>query len=126
MKFVVAKNRRYFWPIKVRLPAEDAWRAGTVTEFTFKAQFEAIDSEESKAIKDQVANLPVEERLEHQHDLLLRVVVGWDEDIVDADNQPIPFSTEMLEELLRDQWVSLAFWRAWGEALTGDGARKGN
>jgi hypothetical protein len=126
LKFVVSKRRQYWWPIKVRLPAADERRAGNVEEFTFKALFEAIDTKEAKAIRDEVNALPADERHDRQNDLLLRAVVGWNEDIIDDEKQPVPFDIETLKELLTDQWVSLAFWRAWGESMSGDSARKGN
>lgn len=126
MKFVVTRNRRYFWPIKVRMPTADMRRAGNVEEFTFRAEFEAIDTDEARQIREEVNALPADERHARQNDLLLRVVVGWDEDIVDEDKQPVPFETETLAQLLKNQWVSVAFWRAWGESMSGDSARKGN
>jgi hypothetical protein len=126
MKFVVTTSRKYWWPVKVRLPAQDERRAGNVEEFTFKAQFEAINTDEAKAIRDEIAALPEEERDARKNDLLLRVVVGWNDDIVGEDKKPIPFDRDTLVEIIKDPWVLMAFWVAWSESMTGDSARRGN
>ncbi|MBN9335624.1 hypothetical protein [Devosia sp.] len=126
VKFILSKNRLYWWPIKIRMPSSDERKAGQVEEFTFKAQFEAIGSEEAQGIMDEVSKLPDDERTARQHDLLLRVVKDWNEDIQDEDKEPIPFGTDTLRTILDDPWILVAFWRAWGESMSGDGARKGN
>lgn len=125
-KFVFTKTRRFYWPVKVRVPNEDPRRAGQMSEFKFNALFEAIDTEEAKSIRSEVDQLPPDEQVDRQNDLLRRVVVGWNEDLIDEDKAPIPFSPEVLDELLRDPWVLLAFWIAWGEALSGDNGRRKN
>lgn len=126
MKFVVTSNRRYWWPIKVRLPNANAARAGQFEEFQFKAQFEAISTEEADTIIADVNALPAEDRKGRQNDLLLRVVVGWDDQIIDEDKEPVPFDTGTLISLLTDPWVLVAFWRAWTESMSGEAGRKGN
>ena len=126
VKFVVTKNRRYWWPIKVRMPSEDKSRAGNIDEFRFKALFEAIDQDEAKEITERVAKLAEEERVDQMNALLHRQVVGWDDDILDEDKNPVPFDTDTFTEILKDPWVLKAFWVAWTESMSGDSARKGN
>lgn len=126
VKFVVTEQHFYWWPVKVRRPKADPRQAGHFDVFEFKAQFEDIDTDEAEAIIAEVNELPVRERAARQHDLLLRVVKDWDQDVIDADKNPIPFDGEIFRELLKKGWFAAAMWRAWGEAQRGEGGRKGN
>lgn len=126
VKFVVTQSRLYWWPIKVRVPNSDAKRAGQFEEFQFKAQFEAISTDEADKLIADVNALPPDERTGRQNDLLLRVVKGWDDQIIDESKEAIPFDPDTLSQLLTDPWVLVAFWRAWGESMSGEAGRKGN
>lgn len=126
VKFVVGKVHTYWWPVKVRMPDPDPKRAGNVQEFSFKAQFEAIGTEEADALIAEVNALPLNERSARQHDLLLRVTKDWNEDVIDNDKAPFPFSEDALRELLDMGWFAAGMWRAWGDSQRAEGGRKGN
>lgn len=126
MKFIVTGDYRYWWPIKVRIPNPDPRRAGQFIEQTFKAEFRAMPTDEAHDVLEEIAKLEGDARAERQNDLLKRVVVGWDDDVVDDREEPIPFSGDVLAELLTNVWVVAAFYRAWSTAMTGEGARRGN
>lgn len=126
VKFVVTQAHLFWWPVKVRMPNPDPRRAGQVVEFQFKVQFEDIGSAEADRINAEVAALPLQERSARQHELLLTTVKNWDSDIVDETGAPVPFSAEMLNQLLNSVWFASGVWRAWGEAQRGESGRKGN
>lgn len=126
VKFVVTEQHLYWWPVKVRMPNPDPRRAGDVQEFAFKVQFEAIGTEEADQIFAEGNALPADERARHQHDLLVRVTKGWNEDIIDEEKQPVEFTEGTLRKLLDMGWFAAALWRAWGESMRSEGGRKGN
>lgn len=126
VKFVVTKTHLYWWPVKVRMPNPDPRRAGDVQEFTFKAQFEAIGTEEADEIIAELNALPAADRGKRQHDLLLRVVKGWNEDVIDEDKNPIEFSEAVFRDLLDMGWFAAGMWRAWGDSQRAEGGRRGN
>lgn len=125
-KFVVTTDYRYWWPIKVRLPNPDPRRAGQVVEQSFKAEFRALPTDEANELRKEIDALEGDERHARQHDLIRRVVVGWDSDVVGEDNEPIQFAEDVMAQLLTNVWVVAAFYRAWSESMTGEKARQGN
>lgn len=126
VKFVITSDYRFWWPVKVRLPSSDPRKAGNRLEFGFKVQFEVVGTEEADAILAEVNALPVDERAARQHDLLVRVVRDWDEDIVDDEGQPVPFDEATLRRLLDNPYFATGLWRAWGDSQRDEGARKKN
>ncbi|MBJ3783417.1 hypothetical protein [Devosia sediminis] len=126
VKFVVTTERRYWWTVKVRVPNADERRANQFEEFSFKVQFEDIGTEEADQILSEVNALPVEQRVTRQHDLLLRVVTNWDQDIVDEEGNAIPFDTPKLRALLDDGRFATGLWRAWGDSQRDEGGRRKN
>lgn len=126
VKFVVTSAHLFWWPVKVRMPNPDPRRAGQVVEYQFKVQFEDIGTTEADEILTEIAALPQNERAARQHDLLLRVVKDWDQDIVDEGGAAVPFSDAMLRQLMNNIWFANGMWRAWGDAQRAEAGRKGN
>jgi hypothetical protein len=125
-KFRMVTKRLYWWPVNVRFPDPDAKKAGEVLVQTFRAQFEEIGRDEAQRLQDEIAALPPAEQDARQLDLLTRVIRGWDEDVVDETEQPIPFAIEELKAALQSGYFRIAVYRAYLESLTGEAARKGN
>lgn len=122
--FVLAERYRFPWPVIVLSP--DPANAGVTIEQTFEAIFEPLPEDEARALNEEFLALEtLEERVAHQHDLLLRVVKGWN-DVITADGMPVPFAPETLQSALQYPWVSRGFYAAYSEAMSGDKARLGN
>tara|TARA_R110002020_G_scaffold34066_34_gene103956 strand:- start:5883 stop:6248 length:366 start_codon:yes stop_codon:yes gene_type:complete len=121
MKFVLTSTHRYWWPVKVSIPDPDPSRAGEYLEMEFKMQFDSLPRDEA----DKVAEL-MRASSDNTYADLKRVSRDWDENVVDENGKPIPFSAEAFEELLRISWYRLAVYRAWGASLVDEKARLGN
>jgi len=122
MKFTMTRKHRYWWPVKVAVPNPELDKAGEWLEMNFRMRFAALPREEADAISEK---LKKSEGADIHADLM-RVVKDWDEDIIDADGKPIPFSPEAFAELLQISWYRMAVYRAWGDSLIGEAARRGN
>ncbi len=123
-KFRMVKRRLYWWPVPVRFPDPDPKRAGRTLEQTFTAQFEEMPLDEARLLEEEIAALPHKEQLSREHDLLVRVVKSWADDVVDEQEQPIPFSAEALHEALQSAYVRAGLYTAWVQSLTGADAPK--
>jgi hypothetical protein len=126
MKFVLTSNYQYWWPIKVRVPHEDARKAGQFREFQFMAQFQAMPIDEANALQAEIEALDPEAQGARQHDALKQVLIGWNDDVVGDDNEPIPFTPDNVQLVLSNIWALQALYLGWGASLTGGAARKGN
>lgn len=125
MKFVLSSEHVYWWPVKVKLPDPDPNRAGKIIEQEFRMQFVAIPTDEARALAEEIAALPPEEREEREYDLMLRAARGWS-DVYDQDGEEPPFSPDLLKSVLQQQFYRVAILRAYADSLTGEAARKGN
>lgn len=124
MKFVLATEHLYWWPVKVRLPDPDPKRAGKVIVQEFQMQFASIPSDEARELAEEIAALPEKEQREREFDLILRVARDWSG--VFAQDGELTYSEELLKSMLQIGFYRLAILRAFNESLTGDEARKGN
>jgi hypothetical protein len=126
MKFVLTRKHLYWWPVTVAVPSPDQDRAGEMVEMTFKMRFESLPRDEAKAMQDRIRALPENEAEAESHADLMRVVKGWDDDVIDDDGKPVPFSPEALRKLLQVSWYRLGVYRAWAASLVGEAPRRGN
>lgn len=124
MKFVQTTEYVYSWPMNVKLPHPD--KAGHWKVETFRMQFAAVPNDRAKEIIEEIAALKPADREARQHDSLLEAARGW-EDVVDENKQPIPFSREMLLEVLNaGPWYRDGIYKSWWKSLQSDEARLGN
>lgn len=124
MKFVLEASRRYWWPVKVRVP--DPETAGKILEQTLKIQFEPKGRDESLSAQEVYENLhTAKERAEHEHAQLLEVCKAWD-DVVDGDKSAVAFSEENFRAALQQSWFRTAVYQAYADSLNGNEARLGN
>ena len=124
MKFVLAPNPRYWWPVSVQMPDTD--NPGEFVEQTFKVLFEPRDQDAEKAERDRIlAITDTEQQLKEDRASLAAVIKGWD-DIVDPDKTPVSFSPENLDLMLRQPWSRVAVWRAYHASQMGEEVRLGN
>lgn len=126
MKFVLTKKHLYWWPVTVSVPHPDQERAGEMLEMTFRMQFESLPRDEAKALYERIGALPAGEAEAQSHADLMRVVKGWDDDVVDDDGRPVPFSAEALQQLLQISWYRIGVYRAWAASQVGEATRRGN
>ena len=125
-KFKLTTEHLYWWPVTVFLPNPDAKRAGEVISQSFKMQFLSMSLDDARAMAAEIAALPAEERDRRQHEELERVSRDWNEDVVDDDNLPIPFSLEKLRAAMQAPWFRIGLYQAYVKSLSGEAARKGN
>lgn len=102
--FKFAKERKVWWPIIVKLPKD----GGGFDEFTCRILYRLIDRDEIKAqMKGVNQNDPgflqkFARKLSDNEDEYLRAhVLDW-KDIVDQDENPIPFTFEGLKAATKD------------------------
>ncbi|QDY99060.1 hypothetical protein FQ775_01005 [Nitratireductor mangrovi] len=126
MKFKLSHEHRYWWPVTVAVPHPDKDKAGSFLEMSFRMQFEALPREEALALSKKLAGLEPAEAERHRYDDIVRVARDWDEDVLDENDEPIPFSAARLAAFMELSWFRLGVYRAWSSSLVGDAARKGN
>lgn len=126
MKLVLTKKHLYWWPVTVSVPHPDQGHAGEMIEMTFRMRFEALPRDEARALYEQARALPAGEAEAQSHADLMRVVRGWDEDVVDDDGKPVPFTAEALQQLLQISWYRIGVYRAWAASQVGEAAKRGN
>lgn len=125
MKFVLASEHVYWWPVKVKLPDPEPKRAGKTIEQEFMMQFVAIPTDEARALAEEIAALPQDEREAREYDLMLHACRGWS-GVFDQDDTEISFETGLLKDMLQIPFYRAGILRAYADSLTGEAARKGN
>jgi len=123
MKFQLTDTYRYWWPVTVEMP--DPEKPGKAVKQSFTVQFEALGQDEGEAMNQRIAALPEDEQKQHKHEAILRVCKDW-RDVTDADGKPVPFSDEVLRQMLQYSWIRLAIYQAYADSLVPGAARKGN
>lgn len=122
--FILTDERLYWWPINIDVP--DPNHSGKWQRQSFEMEFGQVDEDEAKAMAKALAEMPTaEERLAHQHDMLLKAARNW-RGVVDAFRAEVPFSTETLRRALQQSWFNEGVYRDWNRSLAKGEARKGN
>ena len=125
MKFVITTEHVFSWPVKMKVP--DPKRAGAKIEQKFEGKFRYLPRSELSELTEQYKTLAdPAERAAHEHDIIRRGLLGWNEEVETDDGDAVPFSTEALEQALEVEWFRAGVYRAYAEATSQDGARKGN
>lgn len=125
MKFVLASEHVYWWPVKVKAPDPDPDRAGKIVAQEFEMQFIAIPTDEARALAEEIAALPLEEREAREYDLMLRACRNW-RGVYRDDGSEIMFDVDLLKSVLQIAFYRAGILRAYADSLTGEAARKGN
>lgn len=124
--FTVTEDHRFVWPVKVEMPSAD--RPGEFAVQTFTGHFRLLSKERGLALTAAMADaVPTGVTAIAEQELIQirEVLIGWGDDVVDAEGVPVPFSPEMLEVVCRIDPVRTAIAVAYAEAAAG-GARRGN
>ncbi|MDQ0454656.1 hypothetical protein [Rhizobium paknamense] len=135
-----------WWPVSVLEPDND--NPGTLKEATFEVELVIRGKDELKPYDDQRADLinrlpsaedyatdlraasdaatRVRAEIEdHDRRMFHLMVSNW-RGVVDADDQPLPFSPDTLDMALGFDRIRVALNRAYEEAVSNDKARLGN
>jgi hypothetical protein len=89
--FVIAQAATYTVPVKVFIPSNK----GKATAHTFTAEFRRLPMSEIEEM-----NAKLKEKTLTDTQLLQDVMVGWGDDVQDADGNPLPFNERNFEALL--------------------------
>lgn len=108
--FILTKRPKFTAEVKFMAPSE----AGRLKEVSFTGQFARLESEELEALQDKAAKGEVRDLA-----MARKVLVGWGEDLVDEEKQPIPFSEENKEALLADAAAMTAVVRTFFDQVRG-------
>lgn len=128
MAFKIVKDHRVWWPVSVPVPQDD----GGVRKHTFKAQFlvlpksriDALQTEAMAAIERQGrGDETARDDADFQGRVLREAVQDW-KDLVDDEDQTVPYGPAVLAGLLDVPYVRNAMFVAYGEASAG--RRAGN
>lgn len=118
-KYRLTSKRVFWWPVSVTFPDPDPKNAGQVIEETFNVQLEETPRDEARAFGDEMAKLPAADREVREHDLLIGKTKGWDEDVVDYREQPVPFTETALREAMQSVFFRSALYTAYAQSQTG-------
>lgn len=89
--FVISQAPTYTVPVKVFTPSDK----GKTTTSTFTATFRRLSMEEIEEM-----NAKLKEKALTDTQLLHDVMVGWGEDVMDADGNQLPFNERNFDALL--------------------------
>ena len=109
--FKIAEERTFTHRVRVQVPVDGGHR-----EEPFKVTYRVI--EQAKVDDFDLA------KTEDQDDFMRSVIVGMD-DLADANGQPLPYSDDVRDQVIRIPYARLPLIRGYFEGI-GRGARKGN
>lgn len=125
MKFALTTDYRYPWPVTIKKP--DPKKPGKAVEQKFEMTFRQLPDAEAREIDATAASAKTPAEVNaHEHDLLRRVCVGWNEDVVDESGDPVPFSADIFEKALQDIYFRIGVYQAYRASIALDGGRLGN
>lgn len=105
------KNPTFAHKVKVKRPVDGGYR-----EETFTGLFAAMSISEAAGF-DLMTDAGTDAYLK-------RIFVGWGDDYVSEDNEPIPYSDEERDELIDDPVIRIAILNTYNGALMG--VKRGN
>jgi hypothetical protein len=97
------------WPVKVSRPLSGG---KTDSSGGFTAYFRVLPEAEIEALKDAP-----------DREVLAAILVGWGEDLVDAEQRPLPYSAETRNKLAAVPYLKGAILRAYWDMLAGREAK---
>lgn len=122
-KFRMTSSRLYWWPVTVSFPDPDPKKAGQVIEQECNVQFAESDRQEAHAFDEETATLLPLAREGREHEWLISRTRGWDDNVVDDKDQPIPFTEAALREAMRSNYFRIGLYTAYAQSQTGSPKR---
>ncbi|WP_425417331.1 hypothetical protein [Oricola indica] len=114
MKFVLADEYTFWWPVTVRTPDPD--KSGQIAEQSFEGRFKALADDRVKAL----AATRDDDELQT---MIRESLVDW-RDVQGPDGKDVPFSGEALAQALRFPFFRLGVFAAIVDASSGKAAEK--
>ena len=111
MKITLSEDRTVKWPVKVNVPQD----GGTVRVQTFTGHFRLARAD---AVK-QALN----DRADDFDQMIVERLIGWEGDLRDETDAPIPFSDDARDALCGIPYVRPAVIKAYFEAANGGRAK---
>lgn len=110
--FTFDENYTFNWPVTVELPA-----AGAAQRAEFTARFRLVEEDELFARRqDGEASADITALLDGERRAMADRLVGWD-GIETPDGQPLPFTSENRDRLLRQRPIREAVANAYFDAV---------
>ncbi|MBP0439433.1 hypothetical protein [Tianweitania sediminis] len=123
-KFRLVSEHLYWWPVDVSMPDPEA--AGKLMTMKFEARFKAVRESVLRAKGTEISQIDnPNERVAQEVEQLLDVITDW-RGVVDENDAAVPFTKDALREAMEMQWFRTAVFRAWGDSMRTDVARRGN
>ena len=114
--FKLQKKDTIQWPVLVSIPQD----GGRTVKAEFTATFKVLS-------KDRIRELVLADLDDaEQADLAAESLVGWDERLVDANDQPLPYGEEAKRDLLQITYVRAAVVQAFTTMSSGRNAARKN
>jgi len=117
--FKHAAKRQVDWPVEVSV----AQSGGTVQSVEVTLRYELATRSEIKGMSDAGYGVLDEEADERTLDQLCEKIKGWGDEIVDENDNPIPFSQENLRAVLENPAFARAAVIGLIQASTGAAAK---
>ena len=117
--FILSDVYRFSWPATALVP--DVAQPGQVVKQHFQLSFEAMSRDGWLAVVQAASD----GGSDANYEFLLRVIKGWDQ-VISAENEPVPFSEETLHQAMQFRWFRDAAFSSYHEAMSGEAARLGN
>lgn len=126
MAYRFVEHYHYPWPVIVRLPHPE--HAGDTAEQSFEMTFRAITDDEARSLDERLATAETPRAAaDMETAFLLSVCTGWNEEVLDAEGEPVPFSGETLARMLAVPFFKRAVMAAFlGSMRHEGGPRLGN
>jgi hypothetical protein len=118
------QEETFEWPVKVDVPEK-----GRHITKTFTGVFLLIEQDELNeliGLNRATSNGEDDDQDQDNPDLVERVFVGWGEDLRDGNKEPIPFSEELKEILIKKIIFRRGITKAFFEGAGGKQAKVGN
>lgn len=104
--FKISQAGTYTWPVTVKVPANN----GTYATHKFTAEFKRLKQSE---LED------MEKRGITDRQYAAEVMAGWGDDVLDVENNPVPFNSETLAQFLDEPVIAGAIVLAHRASITG-------
>jgi len=118
MKFVLAEDYTYWWPVTVHIPDPD--KPGNTLSQNFEARFKAVPSERLRELEKSEVGGSKAESIEA---LIREALIDW-RDVEAEGGDDIPFSPDALTGALRFSFFQVGVFAALIESAQGGAAQK--
>jgi len=112
---VLGKSDTYSWKIELRVPVDN----GKYEKQNFYCVFKRIEQSKIEAYQKKLMNTKMDVMFEAARKFAKEVVVGW-KDILDANEDQIPFTDEAFDQLLEKPLIGIEIAKTYIDSVTGE------